>query len=200
MKRLMALCGIVTLVAAFGCDDGAQGPTPEPPGAESPAEALEAVALSFNHRDIKVLASALSENFVFYFDPRDVGQRPPGKPEYIIPASWSYTEFWHAVNIIFVRAYSINLSIPTGRIGTPGENETTYKAEEISIRLLVMLDALNGFIADRGYCDFEFERYEGAGGNKYWRLTAWWDRTSQGYDEYPGIAPTSLGRILSLFR
>jgi hypothetical protein len=196
----MTLCGVLTLVAAFGCDDGAQGPTPEPPGAESPAEALEAVALSFNQRDIKVLASALSENFVFYFDPHDVGQRLPGKPEYKIPASWSYNEFWPAAKNMFDEAYSINMAIPTGRVGTPGENETTYRADNVSISLLVMITELDGFIAEKGYCNFEFERYEAAGGKKYWRLTAWWDRTSQGYDENPGVAPTSLGRILALYK
>ena len=192
MKRLIALCGGVTLVAALACDDGTQGPTPDPPGAASPAEALEAVALSFNERDIKVLASALSENFVFYFDPRDVGQRPPGSM-YIIPESWSRTEFLSAVKNMFDTAYAINLSIPTGRVGTPGENETTYRADNINLSLLVMIDELDGFIADKGYCNFEFERYESAGGKKYWRLTGWWDRTSQDYD-------TSLGRILTLFR
>jgi hypothetical protein len=195
----MALCGVITLVAALACDDGAQGPTPEPPGAESPAKALRAVALAFNQRDIKVLASALSENFAFYFDPRDVGQSPPGS-EYRIPESWSYTEFWPAAKNVFDDAYSINMSIPTGHVGTPGENETRYKAEEIGLSLLVMVDELDGFIADKGYCNFEFERYEGAGGKKYWRLTKWWDRTSQGYDEYPGVAPTSLGRLLALFK
>ena len=199
MKRLMTLCGVLTLVAAFGCDDGAQGPTPEPPGAESPAEALKAVALSFNQRDIKVLASALSENFVFYFDPRDVGQSPPGKPEYKIPESWSYAEFWPAAKNIFKNASWVRLSIPTGRVGTPGENETKYKAEYISISLLVMVDELNGFIADNGYCNFEFERYEAGGGKKYWRLTKWWDRTSQGYDECPGVTPTSFGKVLAIF-
>jgi hypothetical protein len=196
----MALCGVVMLVAALACDDGAQGPTPEPPGAASPAEALEAVALSFNQRDIKVLASALSENFVFYFDLHDVGQRPPGRPEYKIPASWSRTEFSQAVKNMFDKAYSINLSIPTGRVGTPGENETTYRADNVSISLLVMITELDGFIAEKGYCNFEFERYEAAGGKKYWRLTAWWDRTSQGYDENPAVAPTSLGRILALYK
>jgi hypothetical protein len=197
VKRLLALCSVGLLAAAR--DDGAQGPTPEPPGAAAPAEALEAVALAFNQRDVKVLASALGENFVFYFDPRDVGQSPPGR-HYVIPESWSYTEFWQALNNMFDQAYSINLSIPTGRVGTPGENETTYRADNVTLSLLVMVDDLNGFIVNTGYCNFEFERYESAGGKKYWRLTGWWDRTSGGYDEYPGVAPTSLGRVLAFFR
>jgi hypothetical protein len=201
MKKILSLAAIVALVAALACEDRvhAPTPTPEPTGAESPAEALEAVELSFNERAIKVLASALSENFVFHFDPRDVGQRPPGS-EYVIPESWSYTEFWQVLNNMFRRAYSINLAIPTGSVGTPGENETTYKAENVRISLLVMVDELNGFIADGGYCNFEFERYDSASGKKFWRLTGWWDRTSEFFDGYPGVGPTSLGRILALFR
>ena len=78
--------------------------------------------------------------------------------------------------------------------------KTKYKAENISISLLVMIDELNGYRADIGYCNFEFERYESAGGKKYWRLTGWWDRTSSGYDKNPGVEPASLGRVLSLFR
>jgi hypothetical protein len=159
--------------------------------------------ISFNQPDIGLLKAMLNESFVFYFDPRDVGQSPPGK-HYPIPESWSYTEFWNALNNMFDKAYSINLSIPTGRVGAPGENETTYKAENISISFLLMIDELNGFIADQGYCNFEycnfeFERYEGAGGKKYWRLTGWWDRTSPYYDENSSADPTSLGRLLALF-
>jgi hypothetical protein len=200
MKRFITLCGGVALVAALACEDRvhAPTPTPEPTGAESPAEALEAVELSFNERAIKVLASALSEDFVFHFDPRDVGQRPPGS-EYVIPESWSYTEFWPVAGNMFRQAYSINLSISTSRVGSPGENETTYKAENITISLLVMVDELNGFIADGGYCNFAFERYDSASAKKYWRLTKWWDRTSECFDKYPGLEPTSLGRVLALF-
>jgi hypothetical protein len=198
MKRFITLCGVVALVAALACEDRvhAPTPTPEPTGAESPAEALEAVELSFNERAIKVLASALSEDFVFYFDPRDVGSNPPGS-QYRIPESWSYTEFWQALNNMFRQAYSINLAIPTGRVGSPGENETTYKAENVRISLLVMIDSLNGFIADGGYCNFAFERYDAASGKKYWRLTGWWDRSSEFFDAYPALTPTSVGKILA---
>jgi hypothetical protein len=168
--------------------------------ATSPANVLKNVAISFNQQDINLLKAMLGPNFVFYFDPRDVGRTPPGGPHYKIPESWSRYEFLQAVKNMFDKAYSINLSIPTGRVGTPAENKTTYRADNISISLLVMVDELNGFIADKGYCNFEFERYESAAGKKYWRLTGWWDRTSEFFDEYPGVEPASLGRLLVLFR
>ena len=164
----------------------------------TPANVLKNVELAFNQRDINLLKAMLSEDFVFYFDPRDVGSRPPGSM-YIIPESWSYTELWMGVGKMFTNAYSINLSIPTGGVGTPGENETAYRADNISLSILVMVDELNGFIADQGYCNFEFEKYTTKEGKKYWRLTGWWDRTSEGYDDYPGIEPTSFGRILAMY-
>jgi hypothetical protein len=199
VKKLIILSAAVALLLlACGEEEGVTPRVPDRYEPTSPVNVLKNVEIAFNQRDINLLKAMLSSNFVFYFDPRDVGQKPPGS-HYIIPGSWSYNEFRFAVNMALVRAYSINLSTPKSRVGTPGENETTYKAEEITIRLLVMVGGLNGFIADRGYCNFAFERYEGAGGKKYWRLTGWWDRTSQGYDEYPGVEPTSLGRILALY-
>jgi hypothetical protein len=191
---------IVTALLALACgeEEGVTPPGPERLEPTTPAYVLRNVEIAFNQRDINLLKAMLSPNFVFYFDPRDVGQSPPGKT-YIIPESWSYTEFWQAVNNMFRNAYSIDLKIPTSRIGTPGENENTYLAENINISLLVMVDELNGYIADIGYSNFEFERYEAESGKKYWRLINWWDRTSQGFDANPGVAPSSFGRILALY-
>ncbi len=196
---LIGLIVIAFLALACGEEEGVTKPGPERLEPTTPAYVLKNVEMSFNQRDINLLKVMLSEDFTFYFDPRDVGKSPPGS-QYVIPESWSYTEFWQAVNNMFTRAYSIDLKIPTHRVGTPAENETTYRAENINLSILVMIDDLTGFIADNGYCNFEFERYEAASGKKYWRLINWWDRTSQFYDANPGVSPTSLGRILSLYR
>jgi hypothetical protein len=165
----------------------------------SPRAVLVNVETAFNRRDIGLLKAMLSEGFVFYFDPDDVGQHPPGS-EYEVPVSWSDFDFKTAVRKMFKGAHSISLTIPTGSVGTPAPNETRYKAESITIKLLVMVDALNGYIADQGYCNFEFERYDGAEGRRFWRLTKWWDNTSARYDANPGVEPASLGRILALYR
>ncbi len=197
-KVISAVAAIALLALSCGEEEGVTPQEPERLEPTSPVNVLKDVELAFNHRDINLLKAMLGPDFVFYFDPRDVGQNPPGS-KYVIPESWSYTEFWMAAKNMFTTAYSISLAIPTTRVGTPGENETTYLADNLSISLIVMIDELNGAIANRGYCNFEFERYEAAG-KKYWRLTAWWDRTSEGYDEHPGVSPSSLGRILALFR
>jgi hypothetical protein len=201
VKKIIAMAAALALLA-LSCGDE-EGVTPQEPdrlAPTSPANVLKNVELAFNNRDVDLLKAMLSLNFIFYFDPDDVGQNPPGKP-YIIPESWSYTVFWQAVYNMFTKAHSISLSMPTGEVGTPGENETTYRADKISVSLLVMVDELNGYIADNGHCNYEFESYTSEAGKKCWRLTKWWDRTSGApADVRLGAAPTSLGKILSLFR
>jgi hypothetical protein len=201
MNKIITLAAAVA-VLALSCGDE-EGVTP-PPGPDrleptSPASVIENVEISFNQHDVDPLKRVLGPDFVFYFDPDDVGQNPPGKP-YKIPESWSYTEFWTALRSMFQKAYSIKLSIPTSRVGTPSPSQTTYKAENVSISLVVMVDENNGYQADQGYCNFAFESYTSEAGKKCWRLTKWWDRTSVGLDAAPGVEPTSFGRILATFK
>ena len=196
-KVIISVITVALLTLSCGEEEGVTPQKPERLEPTTPVNVLKNVELAFNQRDINLLKAMLGPDFVFYFDPRDVGQRPPGS-KYVIPESWSRDEFLAAVKNMFTRAYSISLAISTTGVGTPAENETKYKAENVSLSLLVMIDSLNGYIADRGYCNFEFERYEAAG-KKYWRLTGWWDRMSEGMDENPGISPSSLGRILAMY-
>ncbi|HUU57119.1 MAG TPA: hypothetical protein VMW93_07245, partial [bacterium] len=165
----------------------------------SPRAVLVNVETAFNRRDINLLKAMLSPNFVFYFDPDDVGQNPP-ESEYEVPVFWSDLDFKAAARKMFKAAYSISLTIPTASVGEPEPNATVYKAENVNIKLLVMVDGLNGYLADKGYCNFEFERYDGSGGKKFWRLTKWWDNTNWSRDANPGVAPTSLGKILALYK
>jgi hypothetical protein len=199
VKKVIAGFAIIAVLAlACGEEEGVTPTEPDRLEPTSPVNVLKNVAISFNQSDINLLKAMLSENFVFYFDPRDVGQSPP-ESHYVIPESWSYTEFLQAVKNVFDEAYSVKLSIPTGRVGTPAENETTYRADNIRISLLVMINELYGYVADNGYCNFEFERYDSASGKKFWRLTKWWDRTSEFLDEYPGLTPPSLGKVLATY-
>lgn len=154
-------------------------PPEPPPEMTTPANVLKNIEVAYNQQLINKYKEALSANFVFYFDPDDVGQNPPGRPRYKIPESWVYTEDWTATENMFQKAYSINLSIPTARVGEPGPTETTFRADNISITLLVMVDELDGYLADQGYCNFEFEKYKNQEGKDRWRLTKWWDRTAE---------------------
>ena len=195
MKKII-IAGIALTLLGLACgEEDLTDPTP----VNTPAVVLKNVELSFNERNITYLKESLSDDFVFYFDPDDVGQNPP-VGHYIIPESWSYAEFTGAVTNLYRKAYSVSLTIPTASVGEPDPNATTYKAENINIKLLVMVDEINGFIADAGYCNFAFERYDGKEGEKLWRLTKWWDNTAASYDANPALEPASLGRVLALYR
>ncbi len=201
MKRTITLTTAVTaaVLAFAGCDERVINGEPPKPEYTSPATVLKAVQISFNQRYIDYLKKSLSPEFIFYFDPRDVGASPPGKPGYKIPESWSHDDFTKAANGMLNMAYSISLFVRVGPLHEPGENETTYKAENVTISLLVMVDEVNGFMIDKGFCDFAFEAYYNEQKEKRWRLTGWWDFTSGGYDESAAVAPGSLGKLLALY-
>ncbi len=201
MKRTITLTAAVTAAAlTFTCGDNViiNGEIP-PPVPTSPANVLKNVEISFNQRDIDLLKRGLSTNFVYYADPGELGRpRPEGTPSRP-PPIYSFTEFWHIAYNMFNRAYAITLSIPTGRVGEPEPEETTYRAGDVSVSLLVMVDELNGLKIDEGFCAFAFEAYYNEQKEKRWRLTGWWDFTSGGYDESTAVTPVSLGRVLALY-
>ena len=153
-------------------------PPQPPPEMTTPVNVMKNVEIAYNQGDINLYKEALSTNFVFFFDPRDIGKNPPGS-EYVIPESWSYTEDREATYNMFNQAYNITLSITTSGIGEPDPEEITYRADNVKISLVVMISELNGFIADGGYCNFEFEKYQNERSEDRWRLTKWWDRTSE---------------------
>jgi hypothetical protein len=190
---------MLAALAFAGCGKTViNGDDPPIPEYTSPATVLKAVQISFNQSNIYYLEQSLSPEFIFYLDRRDVGSSPPGG-RYVIPASWSYDDFTEAANRMLNMAYSISLFVPVGPLREPGENETTYRAEDVTISLLVMVDEVDGFIIDKGYCDFAFEAYYNERKEKRWRLTGWWDFTSEFLDEYTGVAPGSLGKLLALY-
>jgi len=190
---------MLTALAFTGCDETVvDGKTPPVPEYTSPAKVLKAVQISFNQRSIDYLQKSLSPEFIFYFDPRDVGRNPPGG-RYVIPESWSYDDFTNGAHRMLETAYSISLFVPVAPLRAPGENETTYRADNVQISLLVMVDELNGFKIDKGFCDFALEKYATEQGEKRWRLTGWWDRTSELLDGHAGTAPGSLGKVLALY-
>ncbi|NIT35161.1 MAG: hypothetical protein GTN49_01455, partial [candidate division Zixibacteria bacterium] len=94
MKKLLPLVALIIILSGTACEEEVEPPPPPAP-LNTPAEVLKSVEISFNQRDIEILKNSLSPDFVFYFDPDDVGQNPPGS-QYRIPESWSYTEFWQA--------------------------------------------------------------------------------------------------------
>jgi len=163
---------------------------PEVPTMTEPKYVLANVEHSFNERDKELLDDCLRADFTFYFDAGDVGRNPPGS-EYRIPESWSKAEFTAACGNMFDVAHSISLSIPRDKIGKPKEGVTYFVVEKNPLDILVMVDELNGYRADRGYCNFGFGRQ--ADGR--WRMVNWYDHTGADY----GDGPSTLGKILALY-
>ncbi len=195
MNRIISLALALALLA-LSC--GEEEPPPPPPPVNTPVGVLTYIEVSFNQRNIDLLKRSLSPNFVYYTDPGEIGRpRPEGTP-YRPPPSYSFTEFWHIAYNMFNSAYAINLSISTGGIGEPGPEENTFRAGDINVSLLVMVDETSGYLAE-GYCHFEFEKYKNEQGQDRWRLTKWWDDTKGGGEGPPGVERVPLWYILSLY-
>lgn len=164
------------LVFAVGCDIF----SPPPPGEEfrdemtSPEKVCAAIEFAYGFRDINLYKKALSPNYVFYFNPSDVGQIVNG---YEIPQSWTYQEDYEATKNMFSQAYQLKLDFITP-MGEPEPNEETYYTQNKVINLLLMVDEQNGYRTDKGYCDFEFEKYYNSNNQPRWRLKKWYDHTS----------------------
>jgi hypothetical protein len=197
MNRMVSLAAALALLGLACFNEEESPPAPKQFEPSSPVNVLKNVEISFNRRDINLLKAMLSTDFVFYFDPRDVGQYPPGS-QYVIPEFWTRAEFLRAAANMFKKAHTIQLSISTGSVGEPRPEETEYYVENVPAELLVMINELDGFIAESA-STFEFERYLAEGGGKYWRLTEWRDG-GRYYDEAPAAGrPSTIGRVLALF-
>lgn len=173
----IASFAILAVLAVNGCIFG-PGDTERkepPPGLDTPAGVVEAIEVAYNARDIEDYKECLSPNFTFYFDPNDVGH-DVGE-DYTIPDSWGYDEEIPAVENMFDQLHSIDLSLTSSNIGDPGLNDTKFTASNVQIRLLVMVDPVNGFLA-QGFVEFDFESYMSPKGKKLWRVKNWRDFTS----------------------
>jgi hypothetical protein len=163
----------------------------------SPFNTLWDVRYCFNHFDLPLniindFSSLIADDFLFYFDPDDVGDYVGG---YTIPAYWGRGEFIQVINNMFNQAYSIDFAIPIlgqgeDAFGKPAEGDTTFSKSNVSISIIVMMDSTNGYMA-QGFCDFRFIK----GSDGLWRLDELRDHTAQ----LLCTSPTSLGYILALF-
>lgn len=174
--------GLLTVVALVQCfsEPGNGEPVIWYPDFETPFQCLSNLKYTYDHfRDepniIDKYKLVLDPQYVFYFDPEDVHT---WVGDYQIPTSWTYEEDWEATNNMFNLAYSIALEIPIltqgeEYFGTPGEEDTKFTRNNVTINLLLMVDEINGFQA-AGFCDFEFIKNE----NGEWHLSVWTDRTA----------------------
>ena len=191
MKPVTLLIVVFTLATLIACEDSVG------PGGNSPAYVLELVEESFNRRAVSVLDGVLSDDFIFYFNPNDVGDTIG---EFVIPASWGREDHMAACSNMFDLVYSINSIIDTTDVENPEEGATTFDANQVPVQVLVMVDSVNGF-ATHGFFDFKLV-YDDSAGYDDWKVSEWYDDTptgsSTGLLSATGIP--SFGAILAMFR
>ena len=190
--RLIAILAVLIAITTFiACKDDIITPQ-----GNTPTDVLELIEESFNRQGISVLDSVLSTDFVFYFNPADVGTPVDG---YIIPDSWNRDDYMRACGNMFTEAYSVEFEVDTTGVENPEDGVTNYEAYNVTVYILVMIDATNGFIAD-GVCDFEFIN-DTSGGYDDWKVSKWYDRTLQyGSAVLSGtLMEPSFGVILAMF-
>lgn len=166
---------VVGVLAVNGCIFGTPPPEDDKTraGLGSPAGVVEYIEDAYIARNIEDYKKCLSTNFTFYFNEIDVGKEVG---DFTIPESWGYDTEVQVIENMFDQAYDIDIDLVSETVGDPEPNDDTYTAYNVQIRLTVMIDATNGFIAD-GFVDFEFESYNGEKGEKLWRVINWWDKT-----------------------
>lgn len=181
IKTTLRLALLITVIigafAAAGCIFSPETPediVKDPITPDSPENVIFNLELSYNKRDINLYKQCLSPQFTFYFNPIDVGNDVDG---YIIPDSWGYEEDWLATQNMFDQAYDISMQLPENDIGTPPDGVNLYTVDNITVSLLVMVNADNGFIANLGTLEFTFETYD-SNGKTYWRIKDWRDFTT----------------------
>ena len=191
-RKFIPLCaaGLTLAPAALfllACGDGQETPArPSPYEPSEPKYALANVELAFGYMNADLLDSCLDRGFKFYFDLNDVNEEANG---YVIPEYWSKADILQAAGNMFARVYATSLSNNWRTIGSPAPSENTYFVSGVALRIVVMVDAINGYAVNDGTCDYEFAQdVEGA-----WRLTRWKDRSR----ECGCIDPFTLGRLLA---
>ncbi|MCP4231788.1 MAG: hypothetical protein GY771_16790 [bacterium] len=189
MKRILLISLTLSVLLGVACKD------PVAPvvgnGAGSPRDCIELLVRAINGGNIAGYRTLLAPDYTFYFNDADVGDEVDG---YTIPETWDLDEESAAMGNMFDEAYYITCTIPLSDIGDPPDGGDTFTATEIPISLLVMLDADNGLIANKGNIEFAFEKVT-EGDGYYWRITGWHDFTFA----KKGVESVSLGEMKVIY-
>jgi hypothetical protein len=189
----LAAC-LFVVFGGVGCElfEGEYVPPTKLYGLSQPKYAVAMAEQGFDERDATHLNKALADNFIFYFDPNDVGQEAPGGGGYVIPESWDRAAFLSASRNAMEQAYKITLAVSWDWIGTPETGATEFYVENIQVDFILKTDKHTDYIVKGGLFDFAFEKDD----NNTWHLSGWWDRTSS---EAEGTY-TAFGTSLCIYR
>ncbi|MCX7022310.1 MAG: hypothetical protein NTW26_08595 [bacterium] len=180
MRKAIIPAVILVLFAGLGCDlfsippngnGDDQGDWQEP---LSPRAVIEDIQWCYNNADGPKYSILLDEdNFVFYFDPSDVGG------DLDIPSSWLYKQEIDATQNLFVAvgAANIDLSLDFSDSGNtePGPYETTFDIYNVAYSLRVVETEKDIIYQADEQANFKLSKFADNIGLMRWWLTKWWD-------------------------
>jgi len=179
---------LATLTGFSGCSRAPTAPSSTPSWYErtQPRYALADVEIAINSFDRAQLEACLAADFVYYFDPAEIGEQYNG---YTVPVFWDRDTFVAAVDAFIEHTASVEVNTAWQTCEAPAPAETTYYAANFPFLATVIADNGAGYRLDEGNCNYAFER--DARGK--WTLAKWWDRT---YGCGCAGVPLSWGQLL----
>src|SRR4030042_1857775 len=118
----------------------------------------------WNDGDVEAYEGLLTDDFTFYFDPRDV--------EGDIPESWGFDEEITAYTNLFdaVGEENVDVQLDLSEVTEPEEGVVTYKVEEIPYEVWVQVDEEDIIYLAEAQLDMEFTKVDGQ-----WIIIICWD-------------------------
>ncbi|MCX7020873.1 MAG: hypothetical protein NTW26_01105 [bacterium] len=175
---------VAALFTCLSCSTGTDGD-----GNGTVLETLNKFMDVWNSGDVDAYESLLTDDFTFYFDPRDVGYHD-------IPESWGLVDEMTAYNNLFdaVGAENVQVQLDLDGVTEPEEGAETYKVENIEYDVLVFdenADPEPIMYLATGLLDMELMKVDGE-----WVIINWWDKASL---RLPGVEECTWGEIKALY-
>jgi hypothetical protein len=173
---------VLVLLAGLGCDlfrlptngNGGIGEWKEP---TNPRAVIENIEFCYNNVNYELYTILLDEeNFVFYFDPEDVGG------EHDIPPSWTYEDEIEATRNLFEAVGLGNIDLvlvfDEEQNYDPGPDDLEFDINNVAYELVVYdADADQGPMTykAKAHASFKLSKFQDDKGLVRWWLTLWWD-------------------------
>ncbi len=121
----------------------------------TPGKTLESLAWVWtSNREIENYSALLTADYLFYWDPNDVGDVMP-QTGYQIPQSWDRETDVQATGNMFAQAYDIRLQVlNAGDFDDPSIPGDYYRADNVLLQFYLWSDGPDSAVLATGPCDF----------------------------------------------
>ncbi|HUT98725.1 MAG TPA: hypothetical protein VM054_06580 [bacterium] len=180
MHKAIIPAVILVLFAGLGCDlfsippGGGGDDQSEWQDPLTPRAVIEDIQWCYNNANGPFYGTLLDhDNFVFYFDPSDVGG------DHDIPISWTYQAETTATQNLFIAvgAANITLTLDFSDSGDtePGPYDTSFDISTVKYFLRVVVTEEDIIYQANEQANFELSKFPDDKGMDRWWLTKWWD-------------------------